>query len=444
MPADLEVTAILEQLYQRKRFPTVLFEKAANVKGEDSRFKLLTNLFATRERCAIAVDLDPSKSKMELNLELSRRESQKISPVIVSKETAPIKEEIRTGDQVDLNELPIVKHYEMDPGPYLDMTVSVKDPESGFYNISFQRNQLKGPRKLGIFMSRRHNWFIFKKYEDRGKPCPTAITIGHHPAFYLGTFTLAPFGINEYEICGGMLKEPVRLVESETWGKDFLVPADAEIVIEGELIPNVRDPEGPFGEYTGYYGPELYSQCPIINVKAMTYRKDAIYQDIYPGKYEHRILGGPPRESGVYDVVKARVPNVKAVHFPVSGCCRFLCYVSIKKTNEGDPKMAALAALGRDEMIKYIVIVDDDIDVFDEERVLWAVATRTLPDLKIDIIRDVKSDTHDPSLTKPDLGSKAIVDATKPLHRPFAEEIKVSTEVLERIKLEDWFKKEAW
>lgn len=440
-PAEMEVTAILNHLRNRGKYPAVFFERVSNVNEKESKLKLITNVFANRERCAVALGVPPTKCKMELSLEYYKRENEKKEPVQVPAGEAPVKEVIMTGNDVDLMDLPIVKHNEMDPAPYIDMVNIVKDPDEGFYNSAFVRNQLKGPRKLGVFMSRRHNWLIFRKYEERGEPTPVAIVAGHHPAFYIGSLTLAPFGVNEYEICGGMMKEPVRLVESQTWGEDFLVPADAEIVIEGEMPPNVRDPEAPFGEYTGYYGPEVYSTNPVINVTAITCRENAIYQDISAGSPDHQILGSIPKEGGIYNVVKARVPTVTAVHLPISGCCRYICYISIKKVNEGDPKMAALAALGRDEMIKYVVVVDDDVDVFDERRVLWAIATRTQPFEDIDVIRDVKSDTHDPSLVKPDLGSKAIINATKPITRPFMEEISVPKSLLERIKLENYIEK---
>jgi UbiD family decarboxylase len=128
-------------------------------------------------------------------------------------------------------------------------------------------------------MSPRHNWQIVRKNEEAEKPTPVVIVVSHHPSFYLGALNVSPYGVDDYEVIGSIMDEPLRLVASETWGDAFMVPADAEIVIEGEVLPNVREVEGPFGEFPGTFGPQRTRW--VIDVKAVTYRKDAIYQDIF-------------------------------------------------------------------------------------------------------------------------------------------------------------------
>ncbi len=441
-PSQFEVTALLQHLENAGKFPLLLFENPLNLKGEKSAFRLATNIYATRRRCALALDLDPTDWKLGLSLEYARREDKLIEPVIISKGDAPVKQNVKIGSNVDLRELPIVRHHEMDGGPYIDMTVAMRDPDQGFYNASFHRTQYKEPQKLGIHLSPRHNWTVVRKNEERNLPTPVAIIVSHHPAFYLGALNVAPFGVDDYELIGGIMGEALRLTASETWGEAFLVPADAELVIEGEIPPKERAVEGPFGEFPGTYGPQRWR--PIINVRAITYRNNAIYQDIFVGHRDTWVLGGIPKEGSVFNAIKGIVPTVKAVHFAVSGACRFNCYISIDKKVEGETKQAALMAMAHCDFVKNVIVVDADIDPFNEQQVMWAVATRVQPDNDIDIIRNIKGSMLDPSLVHDVRGSKMIIDATKPVDRPFARRLNVPDEALARTRLGDFLSQEVF
>ena len=198
--------------------------------------------------------------RAEMARECLRRESNKIGPVIVNKDAAPVKEMIQTGDQVDLYELPLLRHHEMDGGPYIDMSSVAKDRSSGIYNCSYHRMEVKDRNHTGFLMTLQHMWRIFRGFEEADEECPVATVIGHHPAYQMGACYGGPFEISEYEIIGGYLQEPLRLVPSETWGERLLVPADAEIVIEGALLPGKRMVEGPFGEVNGYLGLQGFQQ----------------------------------------------------------------------------------------------------------------------------------------------------------------------------------------
>jgi 2,5-furandicarboxylate decarboxylase 1 len=435
-PSQFEVTALLQHLENAGKFPLLLFENPLNLHGEKSAFRLATNIYATRQRCALALDLDPADWKLGLSLEYARREDRLIKPVIVGKSEAPVKQNVRIGGNADLGELPIVRHHEMDGGPYIDMTVAMRDPDGGFYNASFHRTQYKEPRKLGIHLSPRHNWTIVRKNEEKNLPTPVAIVVSHHPAFYLGALNVAPFGVDDYELIGGIMNEALRLTASETWGEAFLVPADAELIIEGEMPPKAREIEGPFGEFPGTYGPQRWR--PVINVKAITYRNNAIYQDIFVGHRDTWVLGGIPKEGSVFNAIKGIVPTVKAVHFAVSGACRFNCYISIDKKVEGETKQAALMAMADCDFVKNVIVVDADIDPFNEEQVMWAVATRVQPDNDIDIIRNIKGNMLDPSLVHDVKGSKMIIDATKPVDRPFARRLNLPDEALAGTQLSNF------
>lgn len=433
-PDRFEATAILANLEQRGLYPMVLFERPLNLLGQASPFPLLTNVYASRQRCAMALGLEPRQHRLELSLEYSRREGRRIPPTLLSADSAPVKQVIKTGSGVDLRELPIVRHHRMDPAPYIDMTPVMRDPEQGHYNVAFLRTMYKGPRKLGLHMSPRHNWQICRKNEEKGLATPVAIVVSHHPAFYLGALNVSPFGVDDYELVGSMMNESLRLAPSETWGADFLVPADAEMVIEGEIAPGVRDVEGPFGEFPGTYGPQRLRW--VIDVKAITHRKDAVYQDIFVSHRDNWILGAIPKEGTLFNRIKGVVPTVKAVHLPNSGCGRFNCYISIDKKVDGESKQAALIALGECDFVKNVFVVDADVDPFNEEEVMWAFATRVQADQDVDVIKNVKGNTLDPSQTDDILGAKMIIDATKPVRRTFASRVAVPGEARARFPVD--------
>jgi 2,5-furandicarboxylate decarboxylase 1 len=432
-PARFGVTAVLQRLEDLGRFPLVLVDQALDLSGQVSHFPLVTNIYASRERCALALGLRSDQAYGELGLEYARREERRIAPTVVPRQEAPVKQVVQVGEEADLRRFPIVRHHRMDAGPYVDMTCVMRDPESGAYNVAFLRNQYKEPRKLGLHMSPRHNWQIARKHEQAGQPTPVVIVASHHPAFYLGALNVSPFGDDDYAVIGSIADRPVRLAPSETWGEEFLVPADAEIVIEGEIPPGVREVEGPFGEFPGTYGPQRVRW--VVEVKAITHRSDAIYQDIFVGHRDNWVLGSLPKEGSIFNRIKGVVPTVKAVHLPTSAVGRFHCYISIDKRVDGESKQAALIALGSVDFLKHVFVVDADVNVYREEEVLWAVATRVQADQDVDVIKNVKGNTLDPSQTDDILGAKMIIDATKPVRRPFEARIEVPREAVEATDL---------
>jgi len=431
-----EITAIQQHLENEDRYPLLIFENVKNLKGERSPLKVMTNVFASRQKCTVALDLPKEKWRMETSMEFARRCNHAIKPVVVSKKEAPVKEVIKTGQSLDLRELPVLTHHEMDGNPYLVDAIVAADPETGVHNSSHHRMLVRGKDELGLWMSPRHLWNYCERAAERGKALPIAHVLGHHPGFYLATEALVGMETDEYDVIGGVLNEPLRLVPSEAYGDQLLVPADAEIVVEGEVMLNTRDSEGPFGEFTGYYGPQRWG--PVVKVKAITHRKDAYYMNILVGHPDTSILGGIPKEAGIYEEVRKSVPGVKAVHFPISGCCRFHAYISIEKRVDGEGKVAAIASLPYHDELKHVIVVDSDVDPFNEKEVLWALATRVQAGDDVDIVRKVRGGALDPSSYIHAVGDKMLIDATKPIGRPYSERIKVPQEVMDRIKLKDW------
>jgi 2,5-furandicarboxylate decarboxylase 1 len=272
--------------------------------------------------------------------------------------------------------------------------------------------------------------------ERRDQPLPIAIVIGVHPLFSLGAQALTPSDEDEYAVIGGMMSEPLRVIKAKT--VPILVPADAEMIIEGKILPLIRRTEGPFGEFTGYAVPQDERQ--VIEVTALTHRKNYIFQDIHAGYTEHKLMGAVPREAALLKALRQTVPTVRNVCMPVSGNCRFHAYIGIAKRTPGQAKNAICAAFAADMLLKHVVIVDDDIDVFDEEQVLWAVSNRFQADRDLVVIANAQGSELDPSASPGGVNAKMGLDATKPLDG-FPPELRVPEEVMKRIRLEDFLPK---
>ena len=419
-----EISALLTHLEKIKRFPLLFFEK---VKGSDA--PVVINAQASRRLMAIALD---GKSE-ELARKFGERQSKPIPPVEVTE--APVQEVTKLGDEADLTEVPMLTHYDVNAAPYITAGVVVAaDPDTGVRNTSYNRLMMAGKRELRIFMAiGRHLWTLHNKFERRDQPLPIAIVIGVHPLFSLGAQALTPADEDEYGVIGGMMNEPLRLVKAKT--VPILVPADAEMIIEGKMLPHVRRTEGPFGEFTGHAVPQDERQ--VIEVTAISHRKNYIFQDIHAGYTEHKLMGAVPREAALLKAVRQSVPTVKNVCMPVSGNCRFHAYVSIAKRTPGQAKNAICAAFAADMLLKHVVIVDDDIDIFDEERVLWAISNRFQADRDLVVIANAQGSELDPSAGPGGVNAKMGLDATKPLEG-FPPELRVPEEVMKRIRLEDF------
>ena len=419
-----EITALLTRLEKRKQFPLLFCEK---VQGSD--VPVVINAQASRRLMALALECEPR----ELATVFSERQSKPIAPVEMI--NAPVHEVIQTGDDVDLAQVPLLTHYDVNAAPYVTAGIVVAvDPDTGVRNTSYNRLMMAGTRELRIFMAiGRHLWTLHNKLERQGRPLAIAIVIGVHPLFSLGAQAFTPATEDEYAVIGGMMGEPLRLVKAKT--VPIPVPADAEMIIEGQILPHVRRTEGPFGEFTGHAVSQ--DERPVIEVTAITHRRNYIFQDVHAGYTEHKLMGAVPREAALIKAVRQTVPTVKNVCMPVSGNCRFHAYISIAKRTPGQAKNAICAAFAADMLLKHVVIVDEDIDVFDEEQVLWAVSNRFQADKDLVVIANAQGSELDPSAGPGGINAKMGLDATKPLDG-FAPELRVPEEVMKKIRLEDF------
>jgi 2,5-furandicarboxylate decarboxylase 1 len=401
--AGYDIAALVLELEGRGERPVLWLER---VRG--SRFPIVTNLFAERRRYARALGVAPES----LAAEWVARSDRRIPPVL--RATGPIKDVVLTGADVNLGLLPIFRHFSEDGGPYITNGIVVaKDPDTGIRNASFHRMQLRGPTRLGTSLhSRRHLWDYQRRAEAHGQALDVSVVLGAHPLFHFGAgLWKGPIDVDEYEVAGGFLGDPLAIVAGATVPVE--APAEAEIVLEGQILPGVREPEGPFAEFTGYASER--STQHVLEVTAILHRRDAIYQDIVGGiSAEHTTLLAVPQEARLLKVLRGHYPAVRAVSYPQSGTCRLHCYVSIKTSAEGQAKNVAFAALGEDLALKLVIVVDDDVDVYQESEVLWAVATRMQADRDLSVIPNAMGAILDPS-TRDGTTAKVIIDATRPL-----------------------------
>lgn len=384
--------------------PALLFE---NVKGHSLPVVIGTD--GDRGRIAASLGV----TTLHLAERYADAVANPLAPTYV--ETGPVKEVIRTED-IDLQaEIPVLTHYERDGGPYLTTGIVVaEDPERGIRNLSYHRLQVTGPDEMRGLIVPRHLRRMLETAETEGRPVPVAIVLGMDSAQRLAAATWGsaiPLGFDELSIAGALKGAPEALVRCETI--PVHVPAQAEIVIEAEIQPGLRLPEGPFAEFTGNYG-----QCttsPVFRIRAITRRSDALCQSLVAFTSEHHNLLGLPYEPVVLSTLRGMLPDTEAVHITAGGCGKFHAVVRIRKRHEGDGKDAIIAALYAIRDIKLVTVVDDDVDPFNPRDVEWAVSTRFRADRDLVLVEGAKGNELDPSTGGSALTSKLGMDATKPL-----------------------------
>ena len=389
-----------------------------NVRGYPG-WQVCGELVTSRAAQALAFQVDRSQVVPEL---ARRMQSAALPGRNVN--TGPVKERILTGHDVDLRKLPVVVHSQEDGGPYIGSAMCVtKDPDTGIQNVAMLRMQIQDRNRTGTAFAPRHSWMHYQKYEARNEPMPMAAVIGHHPILDLATNSSVPYGVDEFQVAGSLLQEPLEMVRCET--VDLMVPANAEIVIEGLIPPGIREDEGPFGEFQCYYLTRT-RKCPIFDVKAITMRRDALYRHIQatPSTVEHQALVAVPMEAHLWQRIKDvdGYIDLKDVHVPPWGAC-FVVLVKFTPRLEEQAKSVLMAALSSSYAHPKIAIaLDDDIDLTDPRDVFWAVATRVDPARDLLQIPHARMHSLDPSgklVTAPGAGHQRVggklgIDATKP------------------------------
>jgi 2,5-furandicarboxylate decarboxylase 1 len=376
-----------------------------NVIGYDSA--VVSGLIRTQKRAALSMGCSKFS---EIEAKLRHGIDNPIAARYV--ESAPLKQVVRTGDEVDLYTLPIPMSSIYDGGPMITAGVVIaRDPEYGL-NAGVYRLLVKERNLTGIDIVTPNNLRLFaQRALEAGRPCPISISIGTHPFEIMGAGFRAPLGSDELGIAGGIRGAPVELTSCETI--ELPCVAGAEIVLEAEILPTGWTwPEGRFGEFTGLMGGLHWN--PIVRVKAIAHRRDPIYYSLHM-PWENIWLGAPTRYTALRMALKNAGVQVKDINVTVGGCTMWHAVISIRKQS-GEGKNALLAALSAMDM-KHVVVVDDDIDVWNPMEVEWAIATRVQGDRDVIVIPGARAKPLDPSLlvTPPGVvptGAKVGIDAT--------------------------------
>lgn len=418
---NIEVGKALQKCYV-KNAPIVIFK---NPEGKD--FPMVGSVFGTRSRALRAFDADDASivDKFIKGLE------SPIDPIMI--EDAPCQEVVITGEDIDLNRLPIPIFNEKDGGAYITAGITVsKDPETGVTDIGHYRYMVHDKNTLGWFAQPFHRFgkncnkarsMGMKKYE-------AAIVIGTDPVLaYTCQVKQVPDDTNDFSLAGGLRGEAVELVKCKT--VDVEVPATAEFVIEIEIdFENLRE-EGPLGEYTGYMTPS--SLKPVCKVKAITHRTNPIFQILMTGKpvTENHILKNIPFEASFMKYMKQRFSGITNVAITPSGGVQLYVIIAMKQRYAGEARHAILSAMSSDIRPKWVIVVDPDIDVHNSAEVEWAMSYRVVPGDDIIIVKNVPSAPLDPSSTNEHktaerLNDAVEIDATMPFGKDYPEVAEIS------------------
>jgi 4-hydroxy-3-polyprenylbenzoate decarboxylase len=456
--AHLEITEISRRFLE-KDGPALLFERVRKSDGELSEFPVLTNLFASKERIAMALGVKDSEGLREFGKLLafmknpeppsSLKETISMIPIAKRILSMPPKTVSKGSSQQvvianpDLTKLPIQTCWPGDVSPLITwpliVTKGAGSEKTDNYNLGIYRLQLVSGNKLIMrWLKMRGGAQHHARWKElKNKPMPAAAVIGANPALTLAAVMPIPSNISEYNFAGLLQNKAVELVKCKTI--DLKVPADAEIIIEGEVSLQEYLPEGPFGDHTGYYND--VEEFPVFNVKAITMKKKPIYLSTYTGKPpdEPSILGEALNEMFV-PLIQQQFPEIVDFYLPPEGCSYRVAVVSIKKTYPGQAKrvmMGVWSFLQQFMYTKFVIVVDEDINVRDWKEVIWAISTRVDPKRDSSFIENTPIDYLDFASPESGLGSKMGIDATNKIppetKRNWGEKIEMDQEIIEKI-----------
>jgi 4-hydroxy-3-polyprenylbenzoate decarboxylase len=441
---EQEIGGIVD-VYQRKiGNKALLFD---DIPGYPRGFRILANVLTSVPRINMTIGLPAHASEIDLVAFWRRymRDMKSIPPREVN--NGLILENVQTGEQVDLSCIPTPKWHEKDGGRFIGTgcMVVMKDPESGWINYGTYRVQVQGHNVASLHCTKgKHGNLIMRKYHERGEPCPVAVVVGMHPALFMVSGLEIPYGTNEYDVAGGLLGEPVDVIYCPRTG--LPIPANAEIAFEGLIHPNDLVTEGPFGEWAGYYVAGSLQE-PAIRIDTLFYRNDPVLLGAIPSipPDDDSFYRGTYRSGAVWNQIEAAgIPEVRGVWAHPSGGSRLWLTVSIKQQYAGHAKQAGVVASqchAGAYANRFVVVVDDDIDPADMDKVVWAMCTRCDPREDFEILRGCWTGSSDPMNYGggDQRNSRVVIDACKPWVRreTFPVEVGSSDELDLRIH-EKW------
>ena len=422
---DEEMSAISYLVAKRQPSPAVLFERPRGFDKSPIGARLLWNILGPSvKRIALTLEEPVDTPTVELIRRTKDKLKRRLPPLEVTAEQAPVYENTVSGKKIDLNQLPIPRHWPLDGGRYAGTADAVitRDPDSGYLNIGTYRMMQQGKSEVGLYLSpgKDARLHITRAWQQ-GKPIHVAAAWGIDPLFMLVGSQTFPKNVSEYEFAGGIKGQPIPVVRGKT--TDLLLPANAELVIEGVIRPNSVKAEGPFGEFPGYYGrPE--AGCPLIDVTAVHYRSKPILTNALMADYpscEQSGFFSVIRSAKIWDDLdKLGIPGIAGVYSHPAAAGGFgMTVISLEQRYAGHAaQVLALTAQvpGGAYYTKWIIAVDEDIDPTDMDQVIWAMASRCNPIDDIDILRNTWSTWLDPTQNPPEkrpYGSKALINACK-------------------------------
>lgn len=417
-----ELAAITYMAAKKKGSPALLFEK---IKGFSEGFKVLTNILGSSlRRIALTLGLPLDLSPIDMIRQTKDVYKRRIPPQVVEKGEAPVNENIIMGKDVDLYLFPAPKMWPLDGGRYIGTgdIVITKDPEDGHLNLGTYRQMVLSKNEVGFYVSPGKDALLHReKWWNMGKSCEVAAAYGIDPVLFIVGAMGFPKNVSEYDNAGGIKGEPIRVVKGEV--TDLLIPADAEIVVEGISYPDKLKDEGPFGEFQGYYG-RPGGPTPFIEVKCIHYRNQPILTAALMADHpscEQNLFFGIARSARIWDDLDLLgIPGIRGVYSVPAAAGGFgVVIVSLEQRYAGHTsQVAALAAqcAGGGYYTKWVIVVDEDVDPTDIEQVLWSMCTRCNPADDIDILRNTWSTYLDPTKNPAEerpYGSKALINACK-------------------------------
>jgi 4-hydroxy-3-polyprenylbenzoate decarboxylase len=416
---EREIGGIVDIYQRRIGNKALLFD---NIPGYPSGYRILANVLTSVPRINMTIGLPADSTPVDLVAFWRRymRDLKSIPPRVV--ERGLIHENVQTGDAIDLNCIPTPKWHEQDGGYFIGTgcMVVMRDPDTGWINYGAYRVQVQGRNVASLHCTKgKHGNLIMRKYHERGERCPVAVVVGMHPALFMVSGLEIPYGKNEYDVAGGLVGEPVDIVAAPQTG--LPIPANAEIAFEGYISPNDLVTEGPFGEWAGYYvGGTL--QEPAIRIETLLHRNDPILLGAIPSipPDDDSFYRGTYRSGAVWNQLEAAgIPEVRGVWAHPSGGSRLWLTVAIKQQYAGHAKQAGLIASqchAGAYANRFVVVVDDDIDPADMDKVVWAMCTRCDPREDFEILRGCWTGTSDPmNYGRGDQrNSRVVIDACRP------------------------------
>jgi 4-hydroxy-3-polyprenylbenzoate decarboxylase len=416
--SDLEMSTIAYLSGRELGSPALLFE---NIKGHPGHRVLFNMLGNSLNRIALAIREEPGKDGIETVRILMEKMKQNTPPQRIDAKKAPVNQNIDTGESVDITKFPAPRMWPLDGGRYIGTgdAVITRNRETGRINLGTYRQMIKSPRQVGYYVSPGKDALLDREsWWRRGEPAPVAAVYGLDPLLFMVASTTFPKNVSEYDAFGGVSGAPAEVFESDVTG--LLLPANAEIIVEGYSYPNETFPEGPFGEFTGYYGRPT-DDTPYIEIHTIRYKNDPLLTCALMAEglaNECGLFWAMSKAAKVWaDLDALGVPGIRGVWCPPEAAGWGMTVASIKQLYAGHAAQTmALAAqcMGGAYFTKYVIVVDDDIDPSNMPEVTWAMATRSRPAQSIEILRETWSTYLDPSLNPPEIrpwGSKCLINA---------------------------------